>query len=547
MAQKASKSKQSKRSSKKSSEKKSNGYIMQKYRVNADQLAFVQEFIQHLSLQDGHLFCHILISHLIDPWKEYIPISAVLLRESLPGASLMGLVDRGWGKLREWVDPSSGETKTYSVALRLSQEIKLLDWIVEKFVALGVMPPEERIKATKYNLFTGKPIKDRLTNQKYDENRNPEPPLITSAMDLIHNCPYNARMIEKVVEARFQNMLEAEREFGKASPEYKSARGSYFNDRTCFNSLLDQTIGSLTEDIKIYSPCHRVQMSGRVSHLQGGIQSASREMKAAAFEEVDQVKNYDLKSSQIVGLIQQFEFANQYGGLQLSTKWLEDYRDDSEAKVRYAAMIGITEDCWKKCLCALMCYAWLPSNSKSSRAKLEQLGSSDAAKSAILDYLLKEANGNVDLAFEYVIKFHKAVAPFYRELEKWGNWLHDVYSVGKSYLGRSGDRFIKNPTGKTLNVTQLKKEFSRGDVISKMIAFILQGQEAAFIHELTCLSLRPEYNYQVVGNEHDGLITIGSIPPEAVEEASRLSGLQNAVLVEKLWVSALQLEHLIGE
>ena len=36
-----------------------------------------------------------------------------------------------------------------------------------------------------------------------------------------------------------------------------------------------------------------------------------------------------------------------------------------------------------------------------------------------------------------------------------------------------------------------------------------------------------------MGNEHDGLVVLGEIPTAAVEEASRLSGLQNAKLVEK--------------
>ena len=59
-----------------------------------------------------------------------------------------------------------------------------------------------------------------------------------------------------------------------------------------------------------------------------------------------------------------------------------------------------------------------------------------------------------------------------------------------------------------------------------LAAFILQGQEACFIHHLTILC--SENGIPVFKNEHDGLITGVNIPQSLIAKASSLSGLNNA-------------------
>lgn len=65
----------------------------------------------------------------------------------------------------------------------------------------------------------------------------------------------------------------------------------------------------------------------------------------------------------------------------------------------------------------------------------------------------------------------------------------------------------------------------------KYIAHVLQGYEVAYIHTLTCLGV--EYGYQVLGNEHDGLITVQPIPEEAIQRAREESGFKYAKLAIK--------------
>ena len=64
-----------------------------------------------------------------------------------------------------------------------------------------------------------------------------------------------------------------------------------------------------------------------------------------------------------------------------------------------------------------------------------------------------------------------------------------------------------------------------------MAAHLLQGREALYIHTLTTLA--PKYGFEVISNEHDGLVTIGEIPKAAQAEARRKSGVRRTVLAEK--------------
>jgi hypothetical protein len=99
------------------------------------------------------------------------------------------------------------------------------------------------------------------------------------------------------------------------------------------------------------------------------------------------------------------------------------------------------------------------------------------------------------------------------------NYINNRCEVG-FYLGD-----YSNKQGKIINKTDLRR---------KLAAYFLQGQEAGFIHHLTILSKK--YNFTVLSNQHDGLVTQGEIPAEAVIEASQLSGLKYAQLEKKNFV-----------
>lgn len=104
-----------------------------------------------------------------------------------------------------------------------------------------------------------------------------------------------------------------------------------------------------------------------------------------------------------------------------------------------------------------------------------------------------------------------------------------AYWEAESYSGGRGKgQVMRNHCG----ITFCKYDYEGGhEARSKAMAWYLQGLEAACVHALTVLS--EEYDYEVMANEHDGLITIGTIPEEAQERARKASGSRRAELTDK--------------
>ena len=69
----------------------------------------------------------------------------------------------------------------------------------------------------------------------------------------------------------------------------------------------------------------------------------------------------------------------------------------------------------------------------------------------------------------------------------------------------------------------------------RVTAFILQGQEACFIHCLTLIC--KDNSIPVYKNEYDGLVAGCEIPEKLVLEAGELSGLKNPKLELKEFAS----------
>lgn len=488
------------------------GYIIQSYKVIAPQLEFIQGCLVKVKEDDTRkLFCHILASQIIDPWKLAVPVYSLLLKDKLPKADWMELV------AYDLIDYSE-----YSTAANKSRRFWVKPELVDNFIELGNIPTDEEVAVDKFNLFNSRKSNQICKNQKFDKNRNKEPQLITDAIDLINKAFFNLREIEAYLLALENRTQIIKQNLGKEHHKYVSARSAHINDKSCFKSILAQDPIKVTDEIWAYTPAWKVQMSGRVSHIRGGLQSCSREMKAAAYKGVEKLRNYDLKSSQINGLIQQFELAK------LDTSWLEGYRDNPNAKYDYAAAVGISVDCWKDCLCSVIFGSYVGLPSKKNKSKLET-GEGDLP--AVLSYLNEEAEGDINQVMATLVKFMDAVASLKGEIDKWHGWLLDTYVKKMGYRGVGGSLFVKNAAGKILDYTDLQNKLPEWKLKATIAAFVLQGQESAFIHELTLLSLK--HDYQVVANEHDGLVTLGSIPDEAVDEAAAKSGLKYCKLEEK--------------
>ena len=72
------------------------------------------------------------------------------------------------------------------------------------------------------------------------------------------------------------------------------------------------------------------------------------------------------------------------------------------------------------------------------------------------------------------------------------------------------------------------------NVLTQALANQVVANDGALRLSAGLLSIRaPEYGFEVISNEHDGLVTIGEIPKAAQAEARRKSGVRRTVLARK--------------
>lgn len=487
---------------------KSKSYVVNNYKGLQSQYNYLMEYLIGYNEDSVRFVVHIIRSQIFKMWKEegeevFVAIPYETVKSEIGKAELRKLeeADIIQVKLDE-------EGRTYSYKEHRCREYRVNLAILERFIELGDIEARDYSKAPKVNLITGK-VSTKIDKTIYKDNRNnPYPDLIKDSMKLLIECTIEIAPIEAHIKELKEQMeyLAWTTKEGVKSKEYLKVRGRYYNDLTCRNICLNQRAKEIIPGFYTFIPAYRPSSTGRI-HFQ--LQNASRIMKEKAFKNIKNLNNYDLRSSQAIGLIQQFKLAG------LDTTWLDDYKNNKEAKKEIAEYIGVSVDTWKKCLCALLMGGYVPCKSNcNSNAK-------------IMEYLLKDCDNDYEKFSIIFPKFYETIKPLKLEIDKWHNWLLDVYcpKLG-TYPG--GKLHLKNPTGMTLNIDELPSGKNLWLRKAKVAAFVLQGQEAAFIHHLTVLSL--EYDYKVLQNEHDGLIVSGIIPQEAVDKACSRSGMTSASL-----------------
>jgi hypothetical protein len=422
----------------------------------------------------------------------FVPVAWNLIHSKLPKAEWRQLVDM------DLLD----DPLPYDRYAGRSREYKVADWVLCEFIKRGSNP--------ELNLFTGRRSVKMMKSVYYDAYRHAEPELIRRSIKQITNCPFDLRAVEQHVQRLEDSYRKME-----GTRDYNKSYRSFLNDKACLQAILQQQPESTGGGLHSYQPAYRVSTTGRIHQLGGALQSCTGEMKRAAYEGLQMkfdLHNYDLSASQANGLIQFFEEAG------TDTGWLKQYRDTPQNKEVYALRAGLSVGVWKTCLLALIMGAHLPRDTKSK-------------KNSILKELAKVAGGDSAKLRELLNGFKDVISPLPQQIESWHKWLLESYLPRHKKHGRGGS-FILNHTKKRFS---LPKSLTLGwwncEGKRRVSAFLLQGLEAATIHHLTTLG--EIYGFQPIANEHDGLVTIGEIPEEAIIEAASLSGFRYASLVEK--------------
>ena len=421
------------------------------------------------------------------------------------------------------------------------------------------------------NLMNGRkvktPVKSRPVRIKGGDRDTNTPKLIRDAMKSLKPCPFNPKYVDKwmdLLEAKYlrekSRLKQARKEYGRTSPEYKSAkrkyeqaRGKYWNDFYCLETIENQiprvipiksSKGTLLQE---YEAPYTPQTSGRITEIGGGFQSATQYFKHRFFRHMKgMVFNYDLKNSQAVILLQELQACNEdlKPEKHFDTTWLENYLADPNRKVEIAENIGIPVSLWKECFYAVIMGAEPESEWGAVYKAIEDYFFGDTTE-------INRIHQNILMEADDLIKVAK----------KWRNYIYSTdnrryhYQHGETKYWKNACNkhftdygIVKKDGKKTLINTHTKPPVTHPKTINKvknkLAAFMLQGREACFIHRLTILCTQE--GIPVYKNEHDGIITGQTIPTEIVQKAAKEADLPEAIMeIKELCSEERRKEYLI--
>jgi hypothetical protein len=266
-------------------------------------------------------------------------------------------------------------------------------------------------------------------------------------------------------------------------------------------TIYESTSTILTGDILHHIAPLRVSYTGRFYETDNlGTTGLSKKIKAENYELISKILdqpivNYDLRASQLAAIL---SYGKQYG---VEFPAISLYVHDKANRGQLAAECNLPISLFKQLVLILLFGGQLDGN--SVRDAFTKHGIVDRAELAIS-----------------LRKFRTTTTALRADLTTW-------YSLALTIR----PTLITNSIYLTNNVTTVPMSLIPNK--RKLSAFLLQGMEASFILNLINLSKWSAYNFHFLSYEFDGLITLGSIPAEAITRAMTISGFSQAILEPK--------------
>lgn len=482
--------------------------IQERFKVTQDQFEYINKRFEDFDDDTRWILCHILVSTLVArERKGWIPIPDETIRQYSKTKKF---------SFKDIRASKFVEVKDYSRTQGKCREFRLVDEIIEDFLIAG-KPNDVNLSLTGayqnadwVNLFNG--IKSKSPPERSARNTNTnkkEPDLIREALSSIEECFYNDETLTLYYSAVTNWFEEQLRRADIRQDESQKLKGKLANLEYCTQRLMSRTPTQI-QDSSIYSfnPNYEVQSSGR---LYFPLQHAPRVMKQMMYQ-VEGLINYDVNACHARIALQLLKDCG------LPHKELETYILDEKKKASLVNAVGITEGDWKDCFFAILNGAALPPNPQKTKGSI----------ASVISLACKQD----DTIFSNMYKnFREGISPIYTEVKALQRYLVGDYIQKDSNLTISGgNRYITNQAGKKFNVSELEK-YPEEEKIRRFTSFILQGYEAAFIHQLVIMG--KSHGYKPVANEHDGLIVLGTIPHAAIEAAERETGLTKMLMRDK--------------
>lgn len=470
----------------------------------------------------------------------WVAISSRFVQKNFRDARWKVLAKLGFIESRCFSERQKGDGTAFKIEYLIDEgycrEFRVPLDLIELIADLTLADLNEGKDLQVYDLVRQRGVSRPIKSELWDENRNPIHQSIRDRILAIDACQFNDLAIRQHLQRSKQVVEEARQEFGAKSREYRSARARYLNDFGCYHTLrVCCRAVPFKGNIWVYKPAYRAQTSGRISHIGGGLQSASKAMQTAAFWGIEGYWNGDMPSAQPKAMIQLMSQAK------VDTSWLENYISTPNAKQELAEQIGISVSAWKACLNAMLMGTQIFDLGESTLNHFVGLGSKIGflkqqvevgrvvnqglfAPPAIMNQLLRAFNYDGYEAYSAYVRLYTIAEPLINSLRLYHSYIKNTVIPQAPRTTKYG-QYIENQVGARIYLNELM-----GNREAKIVAHLLQGLEAAFM--VAIFQLKEKYNFSVHQDMHDGAIFSGEIPPGAIEEACILSGVSGSLEVK---------------
>ena len=477
--------------------------------------------------------------------ERYSPIHSDVLKTELPGAErLANDTSRLWNFPESVIECK--DDGAYSYANEEAREYRLRIDFAMRLAAAGV--EDRRQSPCGYNLLTGRrsrgsrpALRTRFrtpsghlwgTSSAIDTKGIDAHSLLDGALRRLDEAthPINDERLDAVVAAHWPSGSDnPDQPFSPSSPgdpldSAPLADDAQVGRRMALASSVRAVRGQITGrdgPVAYLKNAYEVQpLSGRVSFRRGGPQGLPRIAKAFAYD-LDNVFNWDIKSCHTAA-IRCLSADLRAAGCDVDTAPWDNYL--ARGGKDHVANTTIMPRALAKFVEHAVKYgAWLPATMKQAQSLEDPGRSSEVAGQVAARFPTREKQDKALAAIREVY------GPLRSAVQELANGLLGAYwDAHKRRGGRGKGWTMVNACG----VTFCPHDYPEGHVRrSKAMAWYLQGLEAAFVHAITLL--QDDYGYEAFANEHDGCITLGAVPSEAVARARKLSGFEGAEFVQK--------------
>ena len=498
-------------------------YIQTRAKVPTAAAAYVDSLLRDYDDVTAHFFKHVLNSGCLWGYEDRrVAVPSALVKRKLR--------DRTDGR-DAWPDVAAlvlaglmDEPTPYRVGKR-SKGYRVTDPVQAEYDRLTAT----NLEGPYVNLYTGKRDRSYVKSETRDDDGRAVPSLVRTAMRAIKcngvanfDAAHEQLQREREEARRLRdNEVVALAQHGpgpehdEAESRAVEAEGRYRNDLHCLRAIKANQSAEIGGGFIRYRVPYKMTSTGRLAFIGGGAQSCSKGVKAALYDGVGDavgrpLHNYDIRSSQPTVLREKLTEAD------LPTGWIDTYTASDKAD--YARRAGLTVSTWKGVLCAVMMGAMLPG-----------VAQAEGSPGDVCKAVRAEVGPGAFLTTYNATR--GVLGPLYGVLQDWHTYLTTDWLRAEGYRDR-GREYVKNPTGARFCVSDHTGAGKPPHKLRrKLAAFVLQGQESYFIHTLTALGER--YGFDVVANEHDGLVTLGEIPAAAIREARATCAMPYVELVEK--------------